>query len=523
STPVILAETVVVAAATNFTYTAYIYVDKYGRHYAYLPFMDEQTSVLYLMQIWVWRSVTFAGNLSTEHSFVKYGYYEVPEGGNVNIRLSRVESDDTDRYTRFSNLILSLAYLPVTCAQSVHTLKWVKMESCLLSKWVLHGLWGDLPGNLQKNLKTYCKQDIKDRSTESQVTDITQVPTDILNISILVSAKFDNIVQWLDYQWCSHGFFLLNNEGGVRFNSANDYFNVALKLYNKVNLMQKLNEAGFLSSDTDVYNISVFENLINSFRHRPGFVLSSLSGRVKTIRELVFCFDQETRWIRCRKSMLTGADVGVDSRTNYIALPTRYQLFPYIMLHLLYDSNNKRFVLDNVQTPNYNYGIVMSATETRSQHKEMFTEQLYTDKRIPLLLEASPFWNIGNDGLRWFERRLPNALRLMSKVTRISTFFDYIDIGLEMFEKVRANEWVNEIIRSRDYGSREIFLNRMRQLNIPPKDIQFLCMERANFELKEIRLCFSYNYYELVSCTPLDDPLYSQVEKLQNCPEEFEI
>ncbi|RWS20466.1 hypothetical protein B4U80_12069 [Leptotrombidium deliense] len=476
------------------------------------------------MQIWVWRSATFASNLSTEHSYVKYGYYELPEGGNVNIRLPKVESDDMDRFTRYSNYILSLAYLPTTCAQSVHTHKWVKKESCLLSEWVIHGLWGDVPPHMQKNFKTYCKQEITDRSTQSQVTDITQVPTAILNISIPVSARFHNVVQWLDYQWCSHGYFLLKNNKEVRFKSAVDYFNVALELYNKVNLMQRLNEAEFLSSDTAVYNMKEFERLINSFRHRPGFVLSPLSGRIYTIRELVFCFDKETHWIRCKKNMLTGAKVKVDSKINFIALPTTYQLFPYVMLYLAYDHIGKRFLLNNLLAPNYNYGIGKAAMETRSQHKAMFQEQLYTDKRIPLLLASSPFWNIGNDGLKWFERKLPNALRLMSKMKRLSTFYDYIDIGLEMFENVRVNEWVNKNIRSRNYGSKKTFLNRMRQLNIHPKKMLFLCTGRTNFELlREIRLCFSYSTYELVSCTPLDDPLYSRIERLRNCRGEFKL
>ncbi|RWS21927.1 hypothetical protein B4U80_11740, partial [Leptotrombidium deliense] len=479
----------------------------------------------YLMQIWILRSHYFAQNSTTEHYFGKYGYYEFPEEADVDIRRTNLFGGAVkinDIMTTFDYYILALGYAPVACAQTIHRNNWVRMGNCGRSEWMIHGLWGNV-GETRINLqRKICMSDKDSRSQRSRVTDyVAQVPADLPEISFPISAKFNDFNHWFDYEWCVHGYFLKYGPEKYMFQNPTEYFNLMLNFYRQVNISQKIEVAGFFPSDARLYNSDVFQQLIASFEHQPAFILSKFFGTVWNVREIQFCFNKSNVWIDCEQNMLRESVLGFNTdAVRYILQPSSYKLFPYIILQLDYDYDRNCFLIRDLRGSNYNYGLQRNAASVRYQHRALFMEQLYTDRRIMELLMKYPFWNTGNDRLQFLENRIQSALEIMTKMKSIVTFYDYIKIGLKIFKNLKVQRWISGDMRAQYYLTREMFEQRMLQIHSNPKRAIYMCI---GFSFRAMRVCVDHETLEWVSCSDLEYPEMSTVERINNCPEQFRL
>ncbi|RWS25217.1 hypothetical protein B4U80_13113 [Leptotrombidium deliense] len=506
----------------NVTYIAYILQDKYGRHYSWLPFTDERTSQQYLMQVWVWRSLKFASNLTTEHYFVKYGYYELPNdvipdtprriNYNRHLQLSQ-------HRVRFDFYILSLAYVPVTCAQSVHSRKWVKTGNCVNGQWVIHGLWVNVDRETTKQHVSICNSDRAEWTDASRVRNyLIQVPEVLHHLSFPTSAVFIDANQWFDYQWCAHGYFLNDDDGGKAFDNPTEYFNLMYQFYNEVNLPQTLTMAGIIPNETALYPSARIQEVVDTFNRAPGVIVDPFHGYVRNIREIHFCFDKTNRWIDCDGRMLQEAKVRIDMNVvHYILHPETFTLMTYVILQLQYDAARKCLQIRDLRGSNYNHLIQKASRNTRYQHRAIFEEQLYTDERITKLLTMYPFWRTGQDFL---ESKIECAMQIMTKMKRIGTLYDYFKTGISIFRKVKANDWISDNMRNQPEVTREMFAERINELGLDYNRVIFLCKD---LRLYSIRLCIKHDDLEWVPCTDLDYPEVNQIETLTNCPVQFRL
>ncbi|RWS02600.1 hypothetical protein B4U80_14766, partial [Leptotrombidium deliense] len=160
--------------------------------------------------------------------------------------------------------------------------KWVRMDYCVKAKWHIHGLWMNTDKGTRTLQKHFCNSDRDDRRHTSKVTSSTILPDGYAELTFPISATFRDLHEWLDYMWCSHGFFLdgydqTTGKHNKMFASPFDYFNLTLRFYHEIRLNEKLQRVRILPSDTFLNRVAILERLMNSFDHKPGFKLSTLS------------------------------------------------------------------------------------------------------------------------------------------------------------------------------------------------------------------------------------------------------
>ncbi|RWS25494.1 hypothetical protein B4U80_13072 [Leptotrombidium deliense] len=496
-------------------YTAEMFADKYGRHYVWLPFKDNETKQEYFMQIRVFRSRKFMLQLINEYNFVKHGYFEQPEGVQVveEIKTAYPNPEDPrdlrDLFIDIQYYILAVSYIPIGCALQVHKNIYIRKTACVSPNWNIHGVWGN-DKSKTKRQKAICNSGVNRGDPNAYVRDLNQIPAEYPEISVPISANFNNSLKWFDYQWCVHGYFLSSN-GQRAFATHGDYFRFAFNAYSDLNLKNKLEAANLTPSDNEIYEVESFNLFISSLPCKPEVRTLKFFGNVIVVREILFCYDLARNMVNCTADIVPQFDEKNLEQPNVVFFPTKHVLFPHILLQLrIHKHYNKvKLLISTMRSSNYNFALVRSSHRNRMQHITAMKVQLYKDPAIPHFLEEKKnawFTKRVNQQIKldWHERKIESAVQLMNEVTQIITLLDYFKIAVEMFEKVEANMLVDEQASNLvDFYTKDHFTNRMKFFT-GMEEIPEYVLFCNNDIFAEIRLCFSTDTLDWIPCTALD-------------------
>ncbi|RWS18893.1 hypothetical protein B4U80_12394, partial [Leptotrombidium deliense] len=213
-------------------FVAYINWDKHGRRYTWIPFRDKETEKPFLAQVWVSQSAKFASFAATEQLIAQHGYYLTSENIPFLLTEKRALTKQSDWNTlnrlgvKNTYYILAVIYPPALCSAQVYNRHWVYGRSCDVTEWTIHGLWSQAD-KMQDLRRHYCIT-FDWRSDVDKVLSLDDVPQRLQTLNPHISAHFKNDIEYWDYEWCSHGYFLRTKRNERRFRNAMEYFNFTL-------------------------------------------------------------------------------------------------------------------------------------------------------------------------------------------------------------------------------------------------------------------------------------------------------
>ncbi|RWS21471.1 hypothetical protein B4U80_11850, partial [Leptotrombidium deliense] len=491
-------------------FVAYIQLDKHGRRYTWIPFREKKTGKPFLAQVWVLQSVKFASFAAPEQLIAQHGYYSTSE----NIPFLHTEKKALTQQSDLNELntlglkstyyILTVIYPPSLCSSHVYNRHWVNRHSCDIAQWIIHGLWSQ-KDQLQELRRYYCKT-FDWRPEADKVQSLDDVPQRLQTLNFHVSAKFKNDIEYWDYEWCSHGYFMRTKRNERRFRNAMEYFNFILNRFDDLKIMSKMR--GLVPTNNKFFPESKWYKFVSKFSHEPvAHKLIIFQTQEETIfvepYQMEFCFNLQNKSINCAEA---GMSIAESTKTPFrqFHLSSSYSLYDYVVLRLLVtcDVSLKLRIDELAPSTTYLYTIIHYVND-RKHHAKAFKEQVLTDNRHEEIFASferawfkDPLVNVSDAMKTNFE----NSAILFYNIREIfNKPLDYFATTTELYDKLRAHEWLDNDLGEEitaDTFERQLKETYFSQIDPNVVPFVFLCIMNENKEviLHEIVVCYTTDF-----------------------------
>ncbi|RWS23277.1 hypothetical protein B4U80_13413 [Leptotrombidium deliense] len=490
-------------------YVAYIHFDKHGRPYTWLPFRFSDRGNTFFAQVRVFRSEKFALTITAEQLIAQHGYYtssdHIPELFKKKNYIKN-EYPHPQLYIYNPNYILAVTYSPALCGSYVLRRQWSIRTRCQKSEWLIHGLWYP-----KDYLTAYRKEECISnnwRQGFQRVENEVQVPEGYRNVSKIISTSFENVDFW-DHEWCNNGFFMINaTTGAFRFQNPAQYFNLALHLFNYLEVQQRANQ--FLKSDDNEYSPALqLKQFLESFPARPMIYTYRIVGKeVIAFTELRFCFNStdsdstlvpvvcDPRFFKASKEMSTY------KRFYY---PTSYSFFHFIFLRLRVTKEPMLRILDLRPSLTHAYMHNMYLDE-RQHHIDAFQEQVYREnaRYTHIKQDFTQFWlNEHNEDIFKVLKRIFGTVGILmyDVKERFNQPLDYFDFATHLYKQLDASQWLIDVPYNEFLEIENLRQRLLEKFKVPELSLSCAFDQANRVEyLSEIRVCYSRSKFTLIPC-----------------------
>ncbi|RWS21257.1 hypothetical protein B4U80_11898, partial [Leptotrombidium deliense] len=513
--------------------------DKYGRRYTWLVFEDHGKEQNYFIQVWLERHAkSYATSDTHEHYFAKHGYFFKPKGV-VIFPFSVKQQKAVQKLQRLQNqiFILVLTYAPFSCAHRINSEqpKYVLEEQCNVASniWNIHGLWAEgSQAEVIDQHRQACKNNEVARPLNQRVTSEADVGEFHQQNSLLTTTGFHNNTVYWDYQYCAHGYFLVDSKNKQRFPTAKDYFNRIRTLYENLQLDEKVREAGLIPSDTKLYNLSQFDTgVLGKYGVYVARKIIRSTGMIAGIVSVNFCYGLNFKLVNCKDKFFKdgvgsvdyiGTQITSDS-LPYLVMPKKYSFFQYIVLQLKWLPKSKSLLVLELRPSSFNRFLRKRYFDRRQQHEDELNAQLQYDDRILGFVsgnEKSWAYNSKHTLLEWYHPRIKYALLLMAEMKNVATMYDYFRLGRHLYDKLEMRGWLDatrnsEVVKDDDiYDRIEAYMGG---------ELQEVILTCKNDMLSHILVCFSKDDLRWIPCTETEVPGKGLDYNYQRCGKSFNI
>ncbi|RWS20394.1 hypothetical protein B4U80_12092, partial [Leptotrombidium deliense] len=365
-----------------------------------------------------------------------------------------------------------------------------------------HGLWQEdheIYGNRRRNL---CLLHEDWRSEPNIVQNISDVPVGYGDIPGSVAARFKNKIEWWDYQWCAHGYFMMKNDIEPHFESPMNYFRTIIRLYKILNfdaIVKELEPKRYV-----FYKIEEWNRIYKTFG-RPLPVVHNIrleDQNITGVVQLVFCFGSVTEQrVDCSSKMKEKQDLEFEN----VYFPESYEAVSYVALRLQM-TLRKPFLKIKEMIPSFIYNYIhLNYLQDREFLMEAFDQQMLHDDRYESSREDfETYWYL--DGINLLEELKDvfrfTGLALYQMKKRINNPMDYFTLVTDLYKNITANNWfdynlgdsVTKVTVSERFA-------KTSNLELHESRVIFLCkVIDGQHYLQEIRICYSTDTLTVISC-----------------------
>ncbi|RWS18937.1 hypothetical protein B4U80_12386, partial [Leptotrombidium deliense] len=259
---------------------------------------------------------------------------------------------------------------------------WVYLGSCDIVEWTIHGLWS-VTDDFQDLRRHYCRT-FDWRPEADKVLSLDDVPQRLTTLNIHLSANFKNDIEYWDYEWCSHGYFMRTKRNNRRFRNAMEYFTFTLNRFDDLKIMRKMR--GLVPTNNEYLAKSKWQAFVKKFRHAPvthKLVLYRPKKETITVEpyQMEFCFNLQNESIDCAEA---GMRIPIPTKTPFrqFYFPSSYSFYDYVVLRLLVTRDVTLKLRINELTPSREHiYTALHYLNDRMHHAKAFKEQVLTDNR----------------------------------------------------------------------------------------------------------------------------------------------